>query len=192
MIPSLPTSGSSRSVTCFGVGEGWPSGDRRHASFLYRCGSANVLVDCGARDIGKVLSSVLGTNWVNLPPFDRFAKPQKAQGVEVVDVDGMEVEVAVRHKLPITWIVFNNNGIGGGPATLPEDAPLPPGAFVPNARYDKVIEAFGGKGYHVETPEQFRAALQESFASGATTLINVAINPQSRRRPQQFAWLTRG
>jgi 2-hydroxyacyl-CoA lyase 1 len=102
------------------------------------------------------------------------------------------VEVAVRHKLPITWIVFNNNGIGGGPSTLPEDAPPPPGAFVPNARYDKVIEAFGGKGYHVETPEQFRAALQESFASGATTLINVAINPQSRRRPQQFAWLTRG
>ena len=99
--------------------------------------------------------------------------------------------MAVRHKLPITWIVFNNNGIGGGPATLPEDAPLPPGAFVPNARYDKVIEAFGGKGYHVETPEQFRAALQESFASGATTLINVAINPQSRRRPQQFTWLTR-
>ena len=114
------------------------------------------------------------------------------EGDAAFGFDGMEVEVAVRHKLPITWIVFNNNGIGGGPATLPEDAPLPPGAFVPNARYDKVIEAFGGKGYHVETPEQFRAALQESFASGATTLINVAISPQSRRRPQQFTWLTRG
>jgi 2-hydroxyacyl-CoA lyase 1 len=114
------------------------------------------------------------------------------EGDAAFGFDGMEVEVAVRHKLPITWIVFNNNGIGGGPSTLPEDAPPPPGAFVPNARYDKVIEAFGGKGYHVETPEQFRAALQESFASGATTLINVAINPQSRRRPQQFTWLTRG
>jgi 2-hydroxyacyl-CoA lyase 1 len=113
------------------------------------------------------------------------------EGDAAFGFDGMEVEVAVRHKLPITWIVFNNNGIGGGPATLPEDAPPPPGAFVPNARYDKVIEAFGGKGYHVETPEQFRTALQESFASGATTLINVAINPQSRRRPQQFTWLTR-
>ena len=113
------------------------------------------------------------------------------EGDAAFGFDGMEVEVAVRHKLPITWIVFNNNGIGGGPSSLPENAPLPPGAFVPNARYDRVIEAFGGKGYHVETPEELRAALQESFASGATTLINVAINPQSKRRPQQFAWLTR-
>ena len=72
----------------------------------------------------------------------------------------------MRHKLPITWIVFNNNGIGGGPSALPENAPLPPGAFVPNARYDKVIEAFGGKGYHVETPEEFRAALRESLTVG--------------------------
>jgi 2-hydroxyacyl-CoA lyase 1 len=113
------------------------------------------------------------------------------EGDAAFGFDGLEVEVAVRHKLPITWIVFNNNGIGGGPSSLPDNAPLPPNAFVPNARYDKVIEAFGGKGYHVETPEEFRAALQESFDSGATTLINVAINPQAKRRPQQFAWLSR-
>ncbi|MBN8247217.1 MAG: ribonuclease Z [Verrucomicrobia bacterium] len=43
--PSAPV--LSRSVTCFGVGEGWPSGDRRHASFLYRCGSTTLLLDCG-------------------------------------------------------------------------------------------------------------------------------------------------
>ncbi|MCW5559884.1 MAG: MBL fold metallo-hydrolase [Verrucomicrobiae bacterium] len=36
-----------RSVTCFGVGEGRPSGDRRQASFLYRCGRTTLLVDCG-------------------------------------------------------------------------------------------------------------------------------------------------
>ena len=41
------------------------------------------------------------------------------EGDAAFGFDGMEVEVAVRHKLPITWIVFNNNGIGGGPATLP-------------------------------------------------------------------------
>jgi len=113
------------------------------------------------------------------------------EGDAAFGFDGLEVEVAVRHKLPITWIVFNNNGIGGGPSTLPDDQPLPPNAFVPNARYDKVIEAFGGKGYHVETPAEFRAALQESFDSGNTTLINVMIDPVARRRPQQFAWLTR-
>jgi 2-hydroxyacyl-CoA lyase 1 len=113
------------------------------------------------------------------------------EGDAAFGFDGMEVEVAVRHKLPITWIVFNNNGIGGGLTSLPADGPIPPNMFVPNARYDKVIEAFGGKGYHVETPEQFQAALQESFASGETTLINVTISTQARRRPQQFAWLSR-
>jgi 2-hydroxyacyl-CoA lyase 1 len=113
------------------------------------------------------------------------------EGDAAFGFDGLEVEVAVRHKLPITWIVFNNNGIGGGPSTLPDDQPLPPNAFVPNARYDKVIEAFGGKGYHVETPEELRSALRESFDSGDTTLINVMIDPVARRRPQQFAWLTR-
>lgn len=113
------------------------------------------------------------------------------EGDAAFGFDGLEVEVAVRHKLPITWIVFNNNGIGGGPSSLPTDGPIPPNMFVPNARYDKIIEAFGGKGYHVETPEAFRAALQDSFASGETTLINVTINNQARRRPQQFAWLTR-
>jgi 2-hydroxyacyl-CoA lyase 1 len=113
------------------------------------------------------------------------------EGDAAFGFDGLEVEVAVRHKLPITWIVFNNNGIGGGPATLPEGLPLPPGAFIPNARYDKVIEAFGGKGYHCDTPEELRAALKDSFDSGETTLINVAISPDSRRRPQQFAWSER-
>ena len=40
-------SAAIQSVTCFGVGEGWPSGSRRHASFLYRFGQTHLLVDCG-------------------------------------------------------------------------------------------------------------------------------------------------
>ena len=126
----------------------------------------------------------------------QVANPDKRvialEGDAAFGFDGLEVEVAVRHKLPITWIVFNNNGIGGGPSNMPEGAAYPPNAFVPNARYDKVMEAFGGKGYHAETPQELRAALQESFDSGETTLINVTINPDAKRRPQQFAWLTRG
>ena len=113
------------------------------------------------------------------------------EGDAAFGFDGLEVEVAVRHKLPITWIIFNNNGIGGGPSALDDDKPLPPGAFTPNARYDKIIEAFGGQGYHVETPDELRAALRASFDSGDTTLINVMISPDAKRRPQQFAWLTR-
>ena len=125
----------------------------------------------------------------------QVANPDKRvialEGDAAFGFDGLEVEVAVRHKLPITWIVFNNNGIGGGPSNLPEGESYPPNAFVPDARYDKVMEAFGGKGYHAETPDELRKALEESFASGETTLINVTINPDAKRRPQQFAWLSR-
>jgi phosphoribosyl 1,2-cyclic phosphodiesterase len=34
-------------LRCFGVGEGWPCGDRRHSSFLYQFGNTSLLVDCG-------------------------------------------------------------------------------------------------------------------------------------------------
>jgi ribonuclease Z len=35
------------SLTCFGVGDGWPCADRTHAAFLYRFGKATLLIDCG-------------------------------------------------------------------------------------------------------------------------------------------------
>jgi 2-hydroxyacyl-CoA lyase 1 len=112
------------------------------------------------------------------------------QGDAAFGFAGMEVEVAVRHKLPITWVVFVNNGIGGQ-AVDRDTAMNIPGAFVPDARYDKVIEAFGGRGYHVETPEEYAAALKEAVASDETSLINVALDPAAQRKPQQFGWLTR-
>ncbi|MEE8338289.1 MAG: thiamine pyrophosphate-binding protein [Dehalococcoidia bacterium] len=112
------------------------------------------------------------------------------QGDAAFGFAGMEVEVAVRHKLPITWVVFVNNGIGGQDVDR-DNAMNTPGAFVPNARYDKVIEAFGGRGYHVETPDEYAAALKEAVASDETCLINVVIDPGAQRKPQQFGWLTR-
>ena len=36
-----------------GVGDGWPNADRSHAAFLYRLGSATLLIDCG-ESIGRV------------------------------------------------------------------------------------------------------------------------------------------
>src|SRR5205823_1827426 len=35
------------SLKCFGTGDGWPSADRNHSSFLYRFGQTRVLIDCG-------------------------------------------------------------------------------------------------------------------------------------------------
>ncbi|HXH22575.1 MAG TPA: thiamine pyrophosphate-binding protein [Dehalococcoidia bacterium] len=112
------------------------------------------------------------------------------EGDAAFGFSGMEVEVACRHNLPITFIVFNNNGIGGGPDD-PERARMVPGAYIPDARYERVIEAFGGLGIYVEQPRDLQPAIKRAFEHGGPSLINVKISNQARRRPQQFAWLTR-
>ncbi|MCK9517880.1 MAG: oxalyl-CoA decarboxylase [Dehalococcoidia bacterium] len=91
---------------------------------------------------------------------------------------GMEVEVACRFNLPIVFVVFNNN-MGGGQR------------YVVNAHYEQIIEAFGGKGYYVNTPEEFGTALTDAIGDPTPSLINVMIDPKAQRRPQQFEWLTR-
>jgi oxalyl-CoA decarboxylase len=39
-----------------------------------------------------------------------------------------------------------------------------------------MIEAFGGTGYHVSTPDELTKALNEAIASGKPTLINAVID----------------
>ena len=113
------------------------------------------------------------------------------EGDAAFGFDGLEVEVACRYNLPIVFVVANNNGIGGGPSKLDSTGMLPPSAYVPNAHYEKVIEAFGGDGYFCETPEEFRKAVDTAIAARRPSLITVMLDPQAKRRPQQFAWLTR-
>lgn len=112
------------------------------------------------------------------------------EGDSAFGFSGMEVEVACRYGLPITFIIINNNGIGGGPGKL-DPARIPPTAYMPNARYERIIEAFGGKGYFVETPAELGPALSEALAAPVPTIVNIMINPRSQRRPQEFAWHTR-
>ncbi|GAB4333402.1 MAG: oxalyl-CoA decarboxylase [Dehalococcoidia bacterium] len=112
------------------------------------------------------------------------------EGDSAFGFSGMEVETACRYRLPITFIIINNNGIGGGPSELDPNR-IPPNAYTPNARYEKMIEGFGGKGYFVTKVAELRPALEEAMASDMPTIVNIMINPRANRKPQQFAWLTR-
>jgi oxalyl-CoA decarboxylase len=49
--------------------------------------------------------------------------------------------------------------------------------LMPEARYDRLIEAFGGKAYHVTTPEQLDDALSSALVSKSPCLINCVIDP---------------
>jgi 2-hydroxyacyl-CoA lyase 1 len=137
-----------------------------------------------------------GTMGVGLPQAiaAQLAHPDKRvvdiEGDSAFGFSGMEVEVACRLNLPITFIVFNNNGIGGGPTELLDIDRIPPGAYYPDAHYEKVIEAFGGLGLYVDDPNELGPAVKKAFDSGRPSVINVVINNQSRRRAQEFAWHT--
>ncbi len=111
------------------------------------------------------------------------------EGDSAIGFSGMELETACRYKLPITFVIVNNNGIGGGEYELGD--PIPPHVYTPSARYDRVIEAFGGRGYFATTPEEVRSALRSALDASGPTLVNIMIDPKAGRKPQKFAWLTR-
>jgi oxalyl-CoA decarboxylase len=91
---------------------------------------------------------------------------------------GMEVETICRYKLPVCIVVFNNNGIYRGTDANPSGGPDPATtAFVPDARYDKIAEAFGGVGAYVATPDELRRAVNGALDSGRPTLVNAVIDP---------------
>ena len=89
----------------------------------------------------------------------------------------MEVEVAVRYNLPITFIVVNNNGIGGGPSEYDPDN-IPPGSYMPNARYEKIIEAFGGKGYFVTTVDELDSTLRTAVNDPTPSIVEHHDRPE--------------
>jgi oxalyl-CoA decarboxylase len=96
------------------------------------------------------------------------------EGDSAFGFSGMEIETICRYKLPVVTLVFNNNGIYRGDP--PGTAPSPTG-FVQNARYDKMIEAFGGVGYHVTDTPSLTQALTAALEAGKPALINVVIDP---------------
>jgi thiamine pyrophosphate-dependent acetolactate synthase large subunit-like protein len=65
---------------------------------------------------------------------------------------------------------------------------LRPNALIYGARYDKMMEAFGGKGFFIEEPKDLKGALEEAMAFRGPALVNVRIAQDSVRKPQQFRW----
>jgi oxalyl-CoA decarboxylase len=99
------------------------------------------------------------------------------EGDSAFGFSGMELETICRYNLPVTTIVFNNNGVYRGTDVNPTGgADVAPTVFVKGIRYDKMIEAFGGIGYNVTTPEELTKALTAAIAAGKPALINAVID----------------
>ena len=127
-------------------------------------------------------------------PFAIGAKLARPD-VPVVSVNGdcafgfnsMEMETAVRHNLPVVFVVNNNSGIVGG--NLESRMGLPDGygervaRYVQDVRYDKMMEAFGGHTEHVTEPGEIRPALERAYAAsleGSPSCVNVITDPMEQ------------
>ncbi len=99
------------------------------------------------------------------------------EGDSAFGFSGMEVETICRYNLPVCVVILNNNGVYRGDEKNPiggrDPAPL---VFVKNARYEKLMEAFGGVGAHATTPAELRKAMEEAIRSRRPTLINAVID----------------
>jgi acetolactate synthase-1/2/3 large subunit len=87
---------------------------------------------------------------------------------------------AVEQKLPIVWLVMNNNAFGtiAGlqkahyESTYGTVFPVDPGGDAkPN--YAKVAEAYGCRGIRIESASQLKPALAEALASGVPFVLDV-------------------
>ena len=100
------------------------------------------------------------------------------EGDSAFGFSGMEIETICRYRLPVTVLILNNGGIYRGDekghGTNGDPAPT---MLMPEARYDRMIEAFGGKAYHVTSPEELDDALSSALASKSPCLINCVIDP---------------
>jgi acetolactate synthase-1/2/3 large subunit len=103
------------------------------------------------------------------------------QGDGAFGLNGMDFDTALRFKLPMVVVVGND--AAWGQIRIPqrglygEDHAI--ATSLAPTRYDRVVEALGGKGEHVEDPADLVPALERAFASGTVYCVNVAIDPEA-------------
>ena len=98
------------------------------------------------------------------------------EGDSAFGFSGMEIETICRYNLPVCVVVFNNGGIYRGTDTNPAGQDVATTVFVKGARYDKMIEAFGGVGFNATSPDELSLAVNEAMDSGRPSLVNAVID----------------
>lgn len=98
-------------------------------------------------------------------------------------LNGMEMDTAARHNIPIVVVVSNNacwgvctnaqKGIFGAERTF--------GTLLSKTRYDQMAQALNCYGELVEDPKEIRPALERAFNSGKPALLNVITDPDTER-----------
>ena len=89
-----------------------------------------------------------------------------------------ELDTALKYKIHIVCIVFNNNAWGMWPSAVGAPRSMHMYLFQENLRYDKMAEGLGARGEYVRTPDEFRAALKSCYQTAAKEQVASLINVQ--------------
>ena len=143
---------------------------------------------------GRVIDSYQPGCWLDPGPFGclgtgpgyalaaKLAHPERQVVLLLGDgafgFSGMEFDTLVRHGVAVVG-VMGNNGIWGL-----EKHPMEflygysvAAELQPETPYEKVVEALGGYGELVRTPDELRPALERALAAGRPALVNVLTDP---------------
>ena len=115
----------------------------------------------------------------------KVAKPDKQvvvlHGDGSFGINAMEIQTAVRHKIPVICVISLNGGWTADPSRNK------PGRDLGYVRYDKMAEAFGAHGEYVEKPADIRPALDRAAASGKPAVVNVMTDFRARATTVRFS-----
>ena len=88
-----------------------------------------------------------------------------------------ELETAMREKIPVVYVVFNDQGLGNERAFQNEHYG---GRFYAvdynNPDFGALAKVFGAHGEHVTRPGDLEGAIQRAFASGKPAIVDVMID----------------
>lgn len=137
----------------------------------------------------RLNSGPFGTMGVGLP-FGLGAKAARPDATVVVlhgdgsfGMNGMELDTAVRHDLPVLVVVSLN----GGWTADPEEEK--PGRYLGYTRFHDLAASLDCAGFFVEKPQDIRPALEaaaKEVASGRTALVNVVTDWRARAQTVRF------
>lgn len=143
----------------------------------------------------KVLDLVIPGQWLDPGPlgclgvgvpFAIAAKrlfPEKRvliiHGDGAFGLNGFEFDTAIRFDLPVVSVVGNDAGWGQirGPQVQMVGRARAIATSLAPTRYDRVVEAMGGYGEHVDYPDEIGPAIDRAFASGKPSCIDVRLDP---------------
>jgi acetolactate synthase-1/2/3 large subunit len=150
--------------------------------------------------VAKVLDRKIPGTWLDPGPFGclgvgapfalaaKLLHPDRqvvvVQGDGSFGLNGFDYDSCLRFGCPVTAVVGND--AAWGQIWLPQKAiygeERAVGTLLRPTRYDRVVEALGGVGWHVEDPEEITPTVKKAMASGTVACVDVAIDPRALER----------